>query len=121
MLELLDTPALCEALRQRRRSGLEVPRIILGPNADPQTITALETLAVEGAVQLFRSPRPQSVHFMVIGQKTVVVGEQQQDASGSCQSAIFDHPGIAAMFNRRFRAIIRAGLAEPFISDHQSR
>ncbi|MFA5107474.1 MAG: hypothetical protein WC497_04075 [Patescibacteria group bacterium] len=117
MFELFDTPALCQALRLRRRSGLQIPRIILGPNIDPETVAALEALASEGVIRLFRSPQPQSVHFMVSGQKSAVLGNQQNTLHPQ-QLVIYDHPGIATLFSRRSEATIRAGLAQPFITDH---
>ncbi len=121
MHELLANPAFCEALRQRKQAGLELPNIILGPLASSETVSAMETLAREGVIHLFRSSQPQSVQYMVTGDTTIFIQEEQDSADASRRFIIYEDRRIAALFTRRAQAIIQAGLAEPFEPDHPTR
>jgi len=116
---LLADPAFCEALRQRVRDGLEVAKIILGSSADPQTVSAMESLAQEGVIRLYRSSQPQTVHFMVMGHTVIVEYGQSGTEVASDQSVTYDDRRIAALLERRFDAIIESGLAQPFLPDHE--
>ncbi|HEY3566882.1 MAG TPA: hypothetical protein VGP73_03025 [Thermoanaerobaculia bacterium] len=118
------TPDLGDVIRQRtevsRRKGDPIPQVICGPamGLDGGIRTSEDTifprLAEEGAIRLYVTQHRQRLHFRVSGEDSVYteVYHEAGNPGDRCGFWYKSRP-IASLFQRRFQAILAAGVARP--------
>jgi hypothetical protein len=117
-------PELGQALRERvRRSGpeeLDLPKFVCGPamglndRIPTKDDAVLPNLAEEGLVELFISEHRQTFHFRVSGENHVYTEEYHRAGDMSDRKGYwYASRSLAAMLDRRFRALLEAGKVRP--------
>jgi hypothetical protein len=105
--------------RLARAAGAGIPRIICGPVMGlneqirrPED-TILPCLAEDGAIQLYQARHRQCFHFRVSGTDSVYAEEYHEAGNpGDRHGYWYRSRSVAALFRRRFDAILQAGLAQ---------
>lgn len=110
--------AIFRRSRLARAAGVGVPQIICGPAMGlneqirrPED-TVLPCLAQDGAIRLYQARHRQCFHFRVSGTNSVYAEEYHEAGNpGDRRGYWYESKSVAALFRRRFNAIIQAGLA----------
>jgi hypothetical protein len=76
--------------------------------------TIFPSLAEEGAIRLYMTEHRQRLHFRVSGESSVYTEEYHEAGNpGDRRGYWYESRPIASLFQRRFQAILAAGIARP--------